>query len=62
MLAPGYARDALEAYDLWENKQDVPMKVQELMMVLRIEVNKLHGPPWQPTKNKIPKYKDVELG
>jgi hypothetical protein len=62
MLAPGYAKEALEAYDTWENKEKVPMKVQELMMVLRIEVSRRYGPPWEPEKNKLPKLKDSTLG
>jgi hypothetical protein len=62
MLAPGYAKEALEAYDTWENKEKAPMKVQELMMVLRIEVSKRYGPPWEPEKNKLPILKDTKLG
>jgi hypothetical protein len=61
MLAPGYAREALEAYDAWEDRKNVPMKVQELMMVLRIEVSRRYGPPWEPTKNKVPILKDTKL-
>jgi len=61
MLAPGYVREAVEAYDAWEDKQNVPMKIQELMMVLRIEVSRRYGPPWEPTKNKVPMLKDTKL-
>ena len=42
-MAPGFAREVLEVYE-GEGKEVVPMKVKELMMVLRIEVSKrLHA-------------------
>ncbi len=61
MLAPGYAREALEAYDAWEDKKNVPERLQELMMMLRIEVSRRYGPPWQPERNKIPLLEDTKL-
>jgi len=61
MLAPGYVREALEVYDAWKDKKNVPMKVQELMMLLRIAVSRRYGPPWEPTKNKLPILQDTEL-
>ena len=42
-LAPGFVREILEAYDQWDGKEHVPSKVQELMMVLRIEVSQRYG-------------------
>lgn len=39
-LAPGYVREILEIYDQWDGKKHVPSKVQDLMMVLRIEVDR----------------------
>jgi hypothetical protein len=37
LLGPGLVREVLNAYDSWSGKDDVPLKLQELMMVLRIE-------------------------
>jgi hypothetical protein len=62
-IAPGYAREVLEAYEAWGNKGEVPMRVQELMMVLMIEVDKRypeHAPPRKP-EPKPPVYKDTKL-
>ena len=61
-LAPGFAKEALEAYDAWEDKDEVPRKVQELMMVLRVEVSRLYKPPPEPVPPKIPIFKDARLG
>ena len=33
------AREALDAYEGWNGKDGVPLKLQELMMVLQIEVS-----------------------
>jgi hypothetical protein len=38
MLAPGFVKEVLDACDGWESRDAMPMKLQELMMVLRIEV------------------------
>ena len=44
-LAPGFAREFLEIYENWEERDQVPVKVRELMMmVIEIEVNKLYDP------------------
>jgi len=39
-LAPGYVRDAVEAYDNWTSNEQVPAKVKELIMILRIELSR----------------------
>lgn len=39
-LAPGYVRDAVEAYDNWTGNEQVPAKVKELIMILRIELSR----------------------
>jgi hypothetical protein len=39
-LAPGYVRDAVEAYDNWTGSEQVPAKVKELIIVLRIELSR----------------------
>jgi len=38
-LGPRLAREALDAYEGWNGKDGVPLKLQELMMVLQIEVS-----------------------
>jgi hypothetical protein len=40
MLAPGFVKEVLDACDGWESRDAMPMKLQELMMVLRIEVSR----------------------
>lgn len=42
-LAPGYVREALEAYDHWDGKDSVPFKLKELLKVLRIEVDRRYS-------------------
>jgi hypothetical protein len=39
-VAPGYVRDAVEAYDKWTGNEQVPAKVKELIMILRIELSR----------------------
>jgi hypothetical protein len=39
-LAPGYVRDAVEAYDNWTGNEHVPEKVKELIMILRVELSR----------------------
>ncbi|HEX9239585.1 MAG TPA: hypothetical protein VF910_02895 [Candidatus Bathyarchaeia archaeon] len=41
-LAPHFVREVLEIYEAWNGKDDVPMKIQELMMVLKIELSERH--------------------
>lgn len=38
LLAPHRVREALEAYDNWTVKRDVPRLVKELMLVLCVEL------------------------
>ena len=61
-LAPGYAREAVEAFDRWEDKGKVPRRVLELMMVLRIEVSRRYYPAPETEPPKIPVFKDMRLG
>jgi hypothetical protein len=63
-LAPGFAREVLEIYENWEGKDSAPMRVKELMMVIRIEVSKLYDPgTWEreAALPKAPKLKDTRL-
>jgi hypothetical protein len=39
-LASGYVRDAVEAYDNWTGNEQVPSRVKELIMILRIELSR----------------------
>jgi len=41
-LLPGFVREVLDAYESWNGKDGVPLKLQELMMVLQIEILHLH--------------------
>jgi len=38
-LLPEFVREVLDAYETWNGKDGVPLKLQELMMVLEIEVS-----------------------
>ena len=38
-LASHFVKEVLEIYDAWNGKDGVPMKIQELMMVLEIELS-----------------------
>ena len=61
-LAPGFARDVLDAYEAWEGKRSVPLKVQELMMVLDIEVSRRYRPrPTPKPDESTPKLRDTRL-
>lgn len=43
-LAPSRVKEALEAYDQWTDKSQVPPRVKELMLVLCVEVERLDKP------------------
>jgi hypothetical protein len=38
-LLPEFVREVLDAYESWNGKDSVPLKLQELMMVLQIEAS-----------------------
>jgi hypothetical protein len=62
-LAPGFVREVVEVYDAWKGKDSVPMKVQELMMVLRIEVSRRYDVDASPQeKPKLKIFRDTRLG
>ncbi len=64
-LAPGFVKEVVETYESWDRKEPVPMKIQELMMVLRIEVTRLYDPgSWarQAEMPKVPVLRDTRLG
>ena len=63
-LAPGFVREVVDAYKAWEGKGAVPMKIQELMMVLNIEVSRLYKRDVRPQESDKPKIivlKDARL-
>ncbi len=41
MLGPGLVKEVLDACEDWEGNDAIPRKLQELMMVLRIELSTL---------------------
>ncbi len=60
-LAPGFAREVLEIYEAWKGKEAVPWKVKELMLVLKIEVNRRYKPYVPPEKPKTKILRDTRL-
>lgn len=61
-LAPGFVREAVEVFNTWEDKDKMPRRVQELMIVLKIEVSRRYYPAPEPEPAKIPIFKDMRLG
>jgi hypothetical protein len=62
-LAPGFVREVVDIYQAWEGKESIPMKVQELMMVLRIEVFRRYSVDVFPKgKPKTKQFKDIRIG
>jgi len=41
-LTTWFVREVLDAYENWNGKDNVPKKIQELMMVLQIEASHHH--------------------
>ncbi len=61
-LAPGFAREVVAAWEAWEGKETAPMKLQQLMLNLRIDVHRLYKIGVRPhEKPKIPVYTDTRL-
>ena len=56
-LAPGFVREVVDVYDEWEGREAVQMKIQELMMVLRIEVSRLYKRDVRPQESDQPKIR-----
>ena len=54
-LAPRFVREVVDAYEAWEGEGVVPMKIQELMMVLNIEVSRLYKRDARPQESDKPK-------
>jgi len=61
-LAPGFVREVVAAWEAWEGKETAPMKLQQLMLNLRIDVHRLYKIGVRPQeKPKIPVYTDTRL-
>ena len=61
-LAPGFAREVVEAWDKWEGRTSAPLRLQQLMLNLRIDVNKLYRiGVWPQEKPKPKEYRDTRL-
>jgi hypothetical protein len=61
-LAPGFVREVVAAWEAWEGKEAAPMKLQQLMLNLRIDVHRLYKIGVRPQeKLKIPVYTDTRL-
>ena len=61
-LAPGFVREVVEVWEAWEGKENAPMKLQQLMLNLRIDVHRLYKIGIRPQeKTKIPVYTDARL-
>ena len=61
-LAPGFVREVVEVWDAWEGRKSTPLKLQQLMLNLRIDVHRLYKIGVRPQeKPKIPVYTDTRL-
>ena len=61
-LAPGFAREVVEVWDAWEGRKSAPLKLQQLMLNLKIDVNKLYKIGVRPQeKPNAPQFKDIRL-
>lgn len=61
-LAPGFAREVIEVWDAWEGRESAPLKLQQLMLNLRIDVNKLYKIRVRPQEKPRPReFRDTRL-
>ncbi len=61
-LAPGFVREVVEVWEAWEGRVAAPLKLQQLMLNLRIDVHRLYKIGVRPQeKPKIPVYMDTRL-
>jgi len=61
-LAPGFVREVVEVWEAWEGREAAPLKLQQLMLNLRIDVHRLYKIGVRPQeKPKIPVYTDTRL-
>ena len=61
-LAPGFVREVVEVWEAWEGREAAPLKLQQLMLNLRIDVHRLYKIGVRPQeKPKTPVYTDTRL-
>ncbi len=61
-LAPGFVREVVDVWEAWEGRAAAPIRLQQLMLNLRIEVAKRYKGYTSPQeKPKIPVYTDTKL-
>ena len=61
-LAPGFVREVVAAWEAWEGKATAPLKLQQLMLNLRIDVYRLYKIGVRPQeKPKTRELKDTRL-
>ncbi len=61
-LAPGFVREVVDVWEAWKGKENAPIRLQQLMLNLRIEVARRYkGYSRPPEKTKIPVYADTRL-
>ena len=61
-LAPGFVREVVAAWEAWEGRTSAPLKLQQLMLNLRIDVYRLYKIGVHPQeKPKNPVYNDTKL-
>jgi hypothetical protein len=61
-LAPGFVREAVDVWEAWEGRAAAPIRLQQLMLNLQIEVARRYkGYSRPPEKTKIPVYTDTRL-
>jgi len=55
-------REVVDVWDTWEGRAAAPIRLQQLMLNLRIEVARRYkGYSRPPEKTKIPTYTDTKL-
>ena len=61
-LAPGFVREVVEVWEAWEGRQSAPLKLQQLMLNLRIDVHRLYKIGVRPQeKPKVREFRDIRL-
>jgi hypothetical protein len=63
-LAPGFVREVIDVYEAWQGKEAMPLRVKQLMLNLRIEVDRRYKPNirfQEPGKSKIKILTDTRL-
>ena len=61
-LAPGFVREVVDVWEAWEGREAAPLKLRQLMLNLRIDVNRLYKIGARPQeKPKVKEFKDIRL-